>query len=110
VEVTPTVGLPLPRVRARDDRQLLGRQPSSARLPNTTVDVVVGTTRDIEFVADTPGDWIFMSGQGPFGAIEMGGMFTIIKVRDGLTSYDDLGFYQHPAGTLARKVTLDEKK
>jgi hypothetical protein len=23
-----------------------------------------------------------MSGQGPFGAVEMGGMFTVLKVRD----------------------------
>jgi hypothetical protein len=47
-----------------------------------------------------------MSGKGPYGPIEMGGMFTILKVRDALTSYDDPGFYAHPAGTLAKKVTL----
>jgi len=142
-----------------------GKIPPAGRLPTTTVDVPPGTTRDIEFVADAPGDWIFhchkshhtmnamshdvpnmigvkqggveekvrkvlpgymamgetgmggmmemgrprntlpmMSGQGPFGAIEMGGMFTILKVRDGLKSYDDPGFYQHPPGTLAKKV------
>jgi FtsP/CotA-like multicopper oxidase with cupredoxin domain len=144
-----------------------GPIPASARFPTTTVDVPPGTTRDIELVADSPGDWIFhchkshhtmnamshdvpnmlgvkqggveeqvrrvlpgymamgetgmggmmdmgtpkntlpmMSGKGPYGPIEMGGMFTILKVRDGLTSYDDPGFYAHPAGTLARKVTL----
>jgi FtsP/CotA-like multicopper oxidase with cupredoxin domain len=144
-----------------------GTVPPAGRWPLTTVDVPPGTTRDIEFVADTPGDWIFhchkshhtmnamghdvpnmigvkqagveekvrsilpgymamgetgmggmmdmgqpkntlpmMSGQGPFGAIEMGGMFTVLKVRDGITSYDDPGWYKHPAGTLAKKVTL----
>ncbi len=144
-----------------------GTVPPGARFAETTVDVPVGATRDVEFVADAPGDWIFhchkshhtmntmshdvpnmlgvaqagveekvravlpgymamgetgmggmmdmgaprntlpmMSGKGPYGAIEMGGMFTILKVRDGLTSYDDPGWYQHPAGTLARKVTL----
>ncbi len=144
-----------------------GPIPASARWSTTTVDVPVGTTRDIELVADAPGDWIFhchkshhtmntmshdvpnmmgvrqagveekvravlpgymamgeagmggmmdmgtprntlpmMSGQGPHGAIEMGGMFTMLKVRDGLKSYDDPGFYQHPPGTTARKVTL----
>jgi hypothetical protein len=32
----------------------------------------------------------------------MGGMFTIIKVRDRLASYDqDPGWYQHPRGTVA---------
>ena len=29
-----------------------------------------------------------MAGTGPFGAIEMGGMFTVLKVREGITSYD----------------------
>jgi hypothetical protein len=44
-----------------------------------------------------------MSGSGPFGAMEMGGMFTVVKVRDGLArnDYKDPGWYQHPAGTLA---------
>jgi FtsP/CotA-like multicopper oxidase with cupredoxin domain len=143
-----------------------GAIPQSARFPTTTVDVPPGTTRDIEFVADAPGDWIFhchkshhtmnamshdvpnmlgvkqggveekvrrvlpgympmgetgmggmmdmgtpkntlpmMSGKGPYGPIEMGGMFTILKVRDALASYDDPGFYAHPKGTLAKKVT-----
>jgi FtsP/CotA-like multicopper oxidase with cupredoxin domain len=142
-----------------------GPTPKTSRYLETTVNVPVGTTRDVEFVADEPGDWIFhchkshhtmnamshdvpnmigvrqagveekvkkllpgymamgengmggmmdmgtpkntlpmMAGQGPFGAIEMGGMFTILKVRETLASYDDPGFYQHPAGTVARKV------
>lgn len=42
-----------------------------------------------------------MTGTGPYGPIEMGGMFTILKVRAGLTSYDDPGWYQHPEGTVA---------
>jgi FtsP/CotA-like multicopper oxidase with cupredoxin domain len=142
-----------------------GKVPKSARRPETTVNVAVGTTRDIEFVADAPGDWAFhchkshhtmnamghdvanmlgvkqkeaekkirgilpgymgmgetgmggmmemgrpkntlpmMTGKGPYGDVEMGGMFTVVKVRDGLTSYDDPGWYKPPAGTVARKV------
>jgi FtsP/CotA-like multicopper oxidase with cupredoxin domain len=143
-----------------------GRIPPSARWPETTVLVPVGATRDIEFIADNPGDWAFhchkthhtmnpmghtvpnlldvnqkgleerirallpgymamgetgmaehaehivhtkgpdntlpmMTGTGPFGNIEMGGMFTIIKVRDNLKSYDeDPGWYRHPKGTM----------
>jgi len=46
-----------------------------------------------------------MAGTGPFGGVEMGGMFTIVKVRDGLTSYEDPGWYKHPPGTIARKVS-----
>ena len=46
-----------------------------------------------------------MAGIGPFGPIEMGGMFTMFKIREGLASYDeDPGWYQHPPGTLASKV------
>jgi len=49
-----------------------------------------------------------MMGQGPFGPIEMGGMFTVIKVRERLAhgDYRDPGWYEHPAGTVARKVEL----
>ena len=44
-----------------------------------------------------------MSGAGPFGAIEMGGMFTVVKVREGLArnDYKDPGWYRHPRGTVA---------
>lgn len=38
---------------------------------------------------------------GPFDYITMGGMFTIFKVRDGITSYDDPGWYQYPKGEVA---------
>ena len=142
-----------------------GKTPLSARLPETTVNVPVGSTRDVEWVADVPGDWAFhchkshhtmnamsheiplmigvdqstaearvrkvapgymamgsagmggmmemgtpkntlpmMTGQGPFGPIEMGGMFTTVKVRDGIKSYEDPGWYKYPAGTVAYKL------
>ncbi len=44
-----------------------------------------------------------MSGAGPFGPLEMGGMFTIVKVREGLArgDYRDPGWYRHPSGTVA---------
>jgi len=48
-----------------------------------------------------------MSGDGPFGNLEMGGMFTVLKVREGLArgDYRDPGWYRHPAGTVAREWT-----
>ena len=49
-----------------------------------------------------------MTGTGQFGPIEMGGMFTILKVRDGITSYDDPGWYQNPPGTVASPVKVAE--
>jgi len=47
-------------------------------------------------------------GPGAFGRIDMGGMFTIFKVRESLDSYDDPGWYEHPEGTLARPATAGE--
>jgi len=38
---------------------------------------------------------------GPFDVVTMGGMVTTLKVREGLTSYADPGWYQAPAGTRA---------
>ena len=48
-----------------------------------------------------------MTGTGPFGAIEMGGMFTTVKIREGLArdDYKDPGWYKHPAGTVAYEWT-----
>jgi FtsP/CotA-like multicopper oxidase with cupredoxin domain len=44
-----------------------------------------------------------MAGSGPYGNIEMGGMFTVMKIRAGLKAgdYRDPGWYQAPAGTRA---------
>jgi manganese oxidase len=139
----------------------------SAWWPENSVNVPVGTTRDIEWVADNPGDWAFhchkshhvmnqmghglpnllgvdtgdvpsqvnelvpgtmvmgqtgmgemsehqmdaprnsipmRGGAGPYGPIDMGGMFTIIKVREGLRGYEDPGWYKPPRGTTAWPV------
>jgi FtsP/CotA-like multicopper oxidase with cupredoxin domain len=155
------------RITATDGEDI----PLSAQWPETTVLVAVGQTRNVEFIADAPGDWAFhchmthhvmnqmghdfpnmvgvnpagldekirsllpaymthghtgmdmgkmaevmpyprntisMKGAtGPFGDyISMGGLFTIIKVRDRLASYDeDPGWYQYPAGTVALKAS-----
>ena len=143
-----------------------GDVPKSARRPETTVSVPVGSTRTVELVANVEGDWAFhchkshhtmnamghdipnmigvrqggaleqrlrgvlpsymamgetgmggmmdmgrpkntlpmMTGDGPFGPIEMGGMFTVLKVRAGITSYEDPGWYKNPPGSVARKL------
>jgi FtsP/CotA-like multicopper oxidase with cupredoxin domain len=145
--------------------------PESARWPETTVLVPVGSTRTVEFVADNPGDWAMhchmthhvmnqmghdipnmigvdprgldskirnllpdymtmgqtgmagmtemgmavppnsipmVGGIGPYDEITMGGMFTILKVRENLSSYDeDPGWYATPIGTLARPASAE---
>jgi FtsP/CotA-like multicopper oxidase with cupredoxin domain len=151
-----------------------GALPPAAQWPETTVLVAVGTTRDVEFVADEPGDWAMhchmthhvmnqmghdlpnmigvdtgkvgaragglvpgympmgqhgmgdmaemgmpvpknsipmVGARGPFDYITMGGMFTIVKVRDEDVGSEnkDPGWYQYPPGTvaeLARKEDL----
>jgi FtsP/CotA-like multicopper oxidase with cupredoxin domain len=150
-----------------------GAIPVSAQWPESTLLVPVGSTREIEFVADSPGDWPLhchmthhvmnqmghgvpnmvgvkagnldakvgalvpgymtmgqegmgsmgemrmavprnsvpmLGGQGPYGNITMGGMFTLLKVRDTLASYDDPGFYKAPAGTVAELARPEEAK
>ena len=58
-----------------------------------------------------PKNTISMKGAaGPFGDyISMGGMFTIVKVRDQLRNYnDDPGWYRHPQGTVALNASNAE--
>ena len=146
-----------------------GWVPESARWPETTIDVPVGSIRAYEFDAIYEGDWALhchkshhtmnamghdvktfigasqrdlaktvrklvpdympmgsagmaemgvmempmpdntlpmMTGFGQFGPIEMGGMFTVVKVREGLApnDYKDPGWYKHPAGTIAYQI------
>jgi manganese oxidase len=44
-----------------------------------------------------------MTGRGPFGPVAMGGMFSVVKVRDDVRAgdYNDPGPYRHPPGTVA---------
>tara|TARA_R110002049_G_scaffold270806_1_gene447847 strand:- start:1620 stop:2927 length:1308 start_codon:yes stop_codon:yes gene_type:complete len=50
-----------------------------------------------------------MTGNGPYGNIEMGGMFTTVKVRDNVRrgDYSDPGWYDAPEGTVAARVSSD---
>ena len=48
-----------------------------------------------------------MAGQGPFGAVGMGGMFSVVKVRREQKpgDYTDPGWFAHPPGTVAWEYT-----
>ena len=48
-----------------------------------------------------------MTGWGPHGPIEMGGMFSVVKVREGIAAddYSDPGWYENPPGTQAFEWT-----
>jgi hypothetical protein len=41
-----------------------------------------------------------LGGDGPFGMIDMGGMFTVVKVRAKLEPGKDPGWFENPAGTV----------
>ena len=45
-----------------------------------------------------------MTGFGQFGPLEMGGMFSVVKVREGIAAddYRDPGYYRSPLGTVAQ--------
>ena len=53
-----------------------------------------------------------MLGNGPFGPIDMGGMFTVIKIREDLArgDYKDPGWYEHPKGTVAYELNESTTK
>jgi hypothetical protein len=47
-----------------------------------------------------------MTGTGQFGTLGLGGMTSLLMVREGLArdDYKNPGWYKHPAGTVAYKV------
>lgn len=49
-----------------------------------------------------------MGGKGKHDYITMGGMFTVLKVRDNINSYEDPGWYENPPGTVAVAAVDDD--
>ena len=47
-----------------------------------------------------------MTGAGPFGPLEMGGMFTVVKIRDNQApgDYADPGWFPHPTGNPGPRI------
>ncbi|AKF03247.1 copper oxidase [Sandaracinus amylolyticus] len=55
-----------------------------------------------EMEMDIPPNSLPMRGaRGPFSYIDMGGMFTVLKVRERPERADPNGWFEHPAGTVA---------
>jgi hypothetical protein len=56
-----------------------------------------------------PANSVAMKGlEGPFGFIDMGGMFTVVKIRERLRGEGDPGWYEHPPGTVAVAASPDQ--
>ncbi|CAN5917888.1 copper oxidase [soil metagenome] len=49
-----------------------------------------------------------VGGKGPFDQIDMGGMFTIVKVRTNLTAETANAWFDHPKGTVADEATTND--
>ena len=49
-----------------------------------------------------------MGDNGPHGTIDMGGMLTVVKVRENLTSYADPGWYKAPQGIVAQTASRQD--
>jgi len=68
-----------------------------------------GPTGMSELPMDMPKNSIAMlGGPGPFGYIAMGGMFTVLKVRESLSGDGDPGWYKHPDGTVAGPAAAED--
>src|SRR5690606_37636062 len=91
-DLPPMIGADMTRIDQRMARVLPGYMTMGTR--------GMGNMADMEM--PIPGNSLPMrGGKGPFGTIDMGGMFTILKVRDDPDRADPAGWYSHPAGSVA---------
>jgi hypothetical protein len=62
---------------------------------------------DMAMMPAPPNTAPMMGGDGPFGSLEMGGMFSVVKVRRDQPAgdYTDPGWFRHPPGTRAYEWT-----
>ena len=64
----------------------------------------MGEMYDMHHHMEGPANYLHYGSPGQFGTIEMSGMFTVLKVREGITNYDNPGWYQNPPGTVAESI------
>jgi manganese oxidase len=98
--VMTQMGHGLPPMTGADTRRL--DQRMSRILPKYMTMGTTGMGNMGEMNMPIPPNSLPMRGaRGPFSYIDMGGMFTILKVRDDPERADPAGWYTHPAGTVA---------
>jgi FtsP/CotA-like multicopper oxidase with cupredoxin domain len=96
------MGHDLPTLIGVDHSGLAGR--ITALIPDYMVMGERGMADMTEMEMPLPDNTIpMMTGQGPFGSVAMGGMFSVVKVRRDQRpgDYSDPGWYSHPPGTRA---------
>ncbi len=101
------MGHDVPNMIGVDQRQV--QQNLRELLPGYMIMGERGMAEMGEMIMPLPENTLpMMTGEGPFGAIEMGGMFTVLKIRDGQKSgdYADPGWYEYPQGTVAYEADI----
>jgi FtsP/CotA-like multicopper oxidase with cupredoxin domain len=76
----------------------------TALVPNYMDTGAGGSMGDMQMNMPLPPNTLpMMAGTGPHGGIDMGGMFTVVKIRpdQGRGDYRDPGWYQAPPGSVA---------
>ena len=99
------MGHNVPNMIGVDQRQV--QKNLSRLLPGYMVMGERGMADMGEMVMPLPRNTLpMMTGDGQFGPIEMGGMFTVLKVRNDKKpgDYTDPGWYDYPDGTVAYEV------
>lgn len=96
--VMTQMGHGLPNMIGADARRLDAR--IRALVPGSMVMGTTGMGEMAEMRMPVPANSLPMrGGRGPFGPIDMGGMFTVLKVRD--DGQGDAAWYRHPRGTVS---------
>jgi hypothetical protein len=100
------MGPDLPTFIGADKRKLTGmiRKEMRGYMPMGTAGMADMGEMSMELPENTVP---MMTGWGPYGPLEMGGMFSVVKVREGIASgdYSDPGWYENPPGTEAWEWT-----
>ncbi len=101
------MGHDVPNMIGVDQRQV--QHSLSKLLPGYMIMGERGMADMGEMIMPLPSNTLpMMTGEGQFGPIEMGGMFTVLKVRDNQKAgdYSDPGWYDYPEGTVAYEVEI----
>ena len=100
------MGHNVPNMIGVDQRQI--QKVLSQLLPGYMVMGDRGMADMGEMVMPLPRNTLpMMTGDGQFGPIEMGGMFTVLKIRKDQKhgDYSDPGWYNYPEGTVAYEAS-----
>jgi hypothetical protein len=97
------MGHDLPNMIGVDQRDVVDRIRKLAPGYMAMGGTGMGEMADMATMPGPPNTAPMMGGEGPYGSLEMGGMFSVVKVRRDQPAgdYRDPGWYEPPAGSVA---------